>query len=602
MENQETINKLRRIYKESTNETAKAGAKAKLEKMGVSLTDEKPKGDLSQDAIDKLRRIYRESTNETAKAGAKKKLEDAGVSLSSEEPKKKTEMPKSKAKPKGEPKAKAEPKKPSAETKDPYDCDDLIKQAKERKAKAKANAIKRANAPKKTPATKNKEAVEKTTTRVTKSVESRAKKGEVKVAEIEKLIAEYEEAIKKLKTLLSKVKSGKKFANGGNMGMMDSEHSREYHKIKDHHCGCGDKMAKGGGIYSSDELYIVKVYDSDFNLLDNSRRVFAKNSSKARQEAIDTLEYEMQQKYGTDLIFRVEEAPSMYAKGGGVGGKLEVGVYKVGKPKKIKPNLYEQKIVEIFENGDIATASDYARSLSDFKFGDISLDGKMKKYPMITEAQLEAQYKMAKGGDVGGNYEEFEMVVISKDSNGKSFKDRFLVSARNILEAKKIATKLWEKELYDEGLTIENVEKYAKGGTTESADRKYSALKSGKRTSRKYASVEMRGGGVYHRRNANQYGRVKGGKTYYEYSENRTDKRRYLAKGGNLSSKESLLFFVENEMSSGMIANKCDYSDYKTIDKIKAEMVNILKSDGDRKYSIAETNKLVSKAVKNLGL
>jgi chemotaxis protein histidine kinase CheA len=412
---------------------------------------------MEQELIDKYRRIYRETTNALAKETAKKKLEEAGVPLTEGKAKPTPSEPKKKAEPKAkpEPKAKAEPKKPTSASKDDYDCDDLIKQAKERKAKAKANAQKRANAPKKTTATKNKEAVEKTTTRVEKSVESRAKKGEVKVAELEKLIAEYEEAIKKLKALLSKVKSGSKFAKGGNMGMMDAKDSREYNRIKDHNCGCGDKkMAKGGGIYSSDKLFIVKVYDSDFNLLDGSRRVFATNSSKAKQEAIDRLEDEMQQKYGTDLMFRVEEAPSMFAK----------------------------------------------------------------------------------------------------------------------------------------------------GGTTESSDRKYSALKSGKRTSRKYASVEMRGGGVYHRRNANQYGKVKGGKTYYEYSENRTDSKRYLEKGGNLSSKESLLFFVENEMSSGMIANKCDYSDYKTIDKIKAEMVNILKSDGDRKYSIAETNKLVSKAVKNLGL
>jgi hypothetical protein len=86
--------------------------------------------------------------------------------------------------------------------------------------------------------------------------------------------------------------------------------------------------------------------------------------------------------------------------------------------------------------------------------------------------------------------------------------------------------KLSKKEYEDGGMM-------AKGGTTESSDRKYSALKSGKRTSRKYASVEMRGGGVYHRRNANQYGKVKGGKTYYEYSENRTDSKRYLEKGGN---------------------------------------------------------------------
>jgi hypothetical protein len=76
----------------------------------------------------------------------------------------------------------------------------------------------------------------------------------------------------------------------------------------------------------------------------------------------------------------------------------------------------------------------------------------------------------------------------------------------------------------------------------------------------------------------------------------------FLERGGQLPQKESLLYFIQNEMSSGMIANKCDYSDYKTLDKIRAEMVKILKSKGDRKYSIIETNKLVLEAVKNLGL
>jgi len=193
---------------------------------------------------------------------------------------------------------------------------------------------------------------------------------------------------------------------------------------------------------------------------------------------------------------------------------------------------------------------------------------------------------MAKGGNTTiieeissrsfkDEYYEYEMIVVSKDLNkdgGKFHKDRFLVSARNIDEAKKIATELWEKEFSDSDLSIEAVfseeaykhnprfSKYAKGGTTESADRKYSALKSGKRTSRKYASVEMRGGGVYHRRNANQYGRVKGGKTYYEYSENRTDSRRYLAKGGSVGSLKDFNIndldpyetFIYNDMSKKM--------------------------------------------------
>lgn len=73
------------------------------------------------------------------------------------------------------------------------------------------------------------------------------------------------------------------------------------------------------------------------------------------------------------------------------GGRLEVGVYRVGKPTRISPNLYEQKIVEIFDNGDIATASDYGRKLSDFK---------SQKYPIITKEQLDSQYKMAHGGSL----------------------------------------------------------------------------------------------------------------------------------------------------------------------------------------------------------
>jgi hypothetical protein len=80
-----------------------------------------------------------------------------------------------------------------------------------------------------------------------------------------------------------------------------------------------------------------------------------------------------------------------YAKGGKIakGTKLDVGVYRVGKPTKVSPSLYEQKIVEIFKNGDIATASDYGRKLNDFK---------SQKYPIISKEQLDAQYKMAHGG------------------------------------------------------------------------------------------------------------------------------------------------------------------------------------------------------------
>ncbi len=40
---------------------------------------------MEQEIIDKLRRIYKESTNAVAKEGAKKKLQDAGIPLTAEE-------------------------------------------------------------------------------------------------------------------------------------------------------------------------------------------------------------------------------------------------------------------------------------------------------------------------------------------------------------------------------------------------------------------------------------------------------------------------------------------------------------------------------------
>lgn len=153
-----------------------------------------------------------------------------------EEPKKKEEAkPKAEPKTESKPEAKTESKgatKPKRDDDDVADCDELeerevkakkygydldelLNKAKEGKAKAKKRAQERANEPKKTPATRNKEAVAKTTERVTTNVEGRAKKGSVDAREIEKLIAEYEEAISKLKKILAGLKGDKKMARGG---------------------------------------------------------------------------------------------------------------------------------------------------------------------------------------------------------------------------------------------------------------------------------------------------------------------------------------------------------------------------------------------------
>ena len=264
---------------------------------------------LTEEMIAKLRKIAAESTNDKARIGAKEKLEAEGISLTESKgsPSKANVPTKPKAeRKKREPKAKGEPKPkykvgdvlnhtymdetykvkilavtgwtgdghrydiefldenlkplnkfaksyddklsriPKGKADQPYDCDDLIAKAEQRKAKAKANAIKRASEPKKTQATKNVEAVDRTAERVEKNVEKRVGKGEVSVAEIDKIIAEYETALTRLRALREKATS--KMAKGGGVDAEEVEHILMKAKgVKEHHCGCGgSKMANGG--------------------------------------------------------------------------------------------------------------------------------------------------------------------------------------------------------------------------------------------------------------------------------------------------------------------------------------------------------------------
>ena len=97
-----------------------------------------------------------------------------------------------------------------------YDLDELLRSAKERKAKAKKRAQDKKDEPKKTPATKDRERVSKTNEAVVKGVVKRAEKGKVTAIEVEKLIAEHEEAIQDLQKILAKIKS-KKMATGGSV-------------------------------------------------------------------------------------------------------------------------------------------------------------------------------------------------------------------------------------------------------------------------------------------------------------------------------------------------------------------------------------------------
>lgn len=95
--------------------------------------------------------------------------------------------------------------KPTAPKKDPYDCEDLIATEKARQRKLKEAAKERADAPKHTPATKNKLAIEKVGERVVSNVHKRIEKGEVKRPELERLIKTTEEVLNSLRAALKKL-------------------------------------------------------------------------------------------------------------------------------------------------------------------------------------------------------------------------------------------------------------------------------------------------------------------------------------------------------------------------------------------------------------
>jgi hypothetical protein len=165
------------IKSPATPDAQKESFRGILEKLRAMQSKEEPK---------------KEEKKEASKAEPKKRGRKAGTKMPNKE----------------KPEVKKEPKKQSVTkgpASDPYNCDDLISREKERRAKQKAASEKRAEEPKKTPATKNRIAIEKVAERVTANVQKRIDKGEVKRAELEKLIAETEHLLSNLKSALKKL-------------------------------------------------------------------------------------------------------------------------------------------------------------------------------------------------------------------------------------------------------------------------------------------------------------------------------------------------------------------------------------------------------------
>ena len=241
----------------------------------------------------------------------------------------------------GEPaaKAKAERKprtvKPKAETtpkSDEYDCDDLIEDAKERKAKALAAYEKRKNAPKKSATTKAKETIEK----AEKTVEKAVKKGDISISEIEKIIAEYEDAIQKLKDLLERAKG--KMKQGGSVDPEEVEHIlMKAQGIKEHHCKCNDKMEKGGNIYAdlTEKEFLAKYWGANTFVGNPSEYFDIKNLSSSNDSKVENFiaelkkdGYTVKKKSYSDFtsVMGVKKK-NKFEKGGSVGKGYKVFNY-----------------------------------------------------------------------------------------------------------------------------------------------------------------------------------------------------------------------------------------------------------------------------------
>jgi hypothetical protein len=347
------------------------------------------------------------------------------------------------------------------------------------------------------------------------------------------------------------------------MGMMDSEHSKEYHKIKDHHCGCGDKMAKGGGIDEDIDdnsgYWKITFRDrDDFEKFSYTTFTTYGGEEQAIRQVIQEnnifLDKDTNRMYRGENRIEVSDSKKlsdsdMMTK----GGIMKNGKYADDSTpfesayENIEDSVY---YLETISELMMQTAKNSREEM--FRKKIIRLINELyDSYGKIYD-NIGKENKMAQGGGLSteeqNKFDELDE-KINAYLNGKG-----QVSSKEMSEHAKLKHKinLEKYPLYKKQSKWEKSNNYAKGGGVKArkkkrdytarnvdSDKHYSAMEEGKRVSRKYANVETRDGGVYHRRNANQYGKTKGGNTYYEHHDNRTDKRVFYADGGEINYKKN---------------------------------------------------------------
>lgn len=321
------------------------------------------------------------------------------------------------------------------------------------------------------------------------------------------------------------------------------------------------KMAKGGSVDSFDKIFAEYEDNEDNNFHSDNAVLLAKHFGSAddlklaksilkKHESDGYLSDELKKQrsnLNNRLYPKLIASKNKMAKGGNVFDATNT---------PIKFNVYDGETI-VFKTKSLNKASDYITT-NGKHLSLVSVDSKGNTKKLMAkggniDSEIDALYQ--KSGFINDDFNwQLKLIEMLEDNSIEAYQ---IYQKLNSDQKEAVLQELFsmnndmgadgdgEIETSKENLEIiledaKNGKKYGRGGkvvvreSNIDSDKKYKALKSGQRKSHKFADVEMRGGGVYHRRNANQYGKAKGGKTYTENRPNRTDKRIYLEKGGKI--------------------------------------------------------------------
>ena len=279
-----------------------------------------------------------------------------------------------------------------------------------------------------------------------------------------------------------------------------------------------NKMAKGGNIVDEELKEALKkvdgsnIFSQDFldkytiikETFSSKKHDDAEKSAKVRKVELQQQGYAVKlKKTGFSDLARsdayfITAIKKKYEKGGNINTEIDALYEKSG---FINDDLnWEFKLIEMLQDSSSEAYEIYQKLNSDQK-----------------EAVLQELFSM--NNDMGA------------DGDGE------IETSRENLEILLEDAKNGNKYARGGRLMVRKKKDYSQNRNPD-IDKKYMAEKKGMRVSKKVAEIERRDGTIFKRRNANQYGKVKGGNTYYENRDNRTDKRIYLEKGGHVSKGE----------------------------------------------------------------